>query len=397
MAIHKDREHYIPIRQSDMLELLCQDLGADHQAVAALKKFDAMLSATFHYEYYRLLNELKDAYAPFDPDHATQRIRQISSEEREKSLAEIYQRFVHLMERANFKRLTLDELADLTKGVSHWGLNMDVDFSIFERLEVFVRGDAMGTRTIRRWWKLWRREEISLPVFQRLVLFVKMKPSKRLPADVDTNTVFLKVFKDIPKVDMEMLLPGSRLRMPAFDRFKLGSSLIGSGAWIGYNIVRELLMVAKGFGIAVFLGPLSALLGYGYKQWFGYQSTRTVFSLRLAQSLYYQTLGTNQTVLFHLLDEAEEQECREAILAYFCLWRHAGPDGWTQAQIDDCIETDLDRLAHVKVDFEIDDALAKLERLKLVRKSGDRYTAEPIDRALELLDHAWDNYFRYNA
>jgi hypothetical protein len=138
-------------------------------------------------------------------------------------------------------------------------------------------------------------------------------------------------------------------------------------------------------------------MGFGYKQWASYQRTRIVFSLRLAESLYYQTLGTNLSVLFHLLDEAEEQECREALLAYYYLWRYAGTSGWTAPDLDDYVEMDLERLANLKVDFEIEDALAKLERLKLVNKVGDRYIALPIDKALETLDFAWDNYFKYNV
>jgi hypothetical protein len=101
-------------------------------------------------------------------------------------------------------------------------------------------------------------------------------------------------------------------------------------------------------------------------------------------------------VLFHLLDEAEEQECREALLAYYCLWRYAPPEGWTMSDLDDYVEMDLERLADIKVDFEIDDAMAKLERLQLVVKNGDRYVAVPIEQALERLDYASDNYFKYN-
>jgi hypothetical protein len=55
----------------------------------------------------------------------------------------------------------------------------------------------------------------------------------------------------------------------------------------------------------------------------------------------------------------------------------------------------LEGNANLKVDFEIGDALAKLERLKIVRKTGNSYHAEPIDKALEMLDSTWDNYFKY--
>jgi hypothetical protein len=40
--------------------------------------------------------------------------------------------------------------------------------------------------------------------------------------------------------------------------------------------------------------------------------------------------------------------------------------------------------------------LAKLERLKIVSKVGKAYHAQPLDKALEMLDWTWDNYFKYN-
>jgi hypothetical protein len=235
---------------------------------------------------------------------------------------------------------------------------------------------------------------VRLPLYQRLVLFVKLRPSRRLPREIDTDDVFLKIFKDIPKLDLEMLFPGARLKMPGLQRLKLGGSIIGGGAMLGYGVGGQLIEAA--LNPQLILGPLAALFGYGYKQYYGYQSTRNTFHLRLTQSLYYQTLGNNLGVLFHLLDEAEEQECREALLAFYYLWRHAGSEGWRGADLDDYVEMDLERLANLKVDFEIDDALAKLERLKLVTKAGDRYVAVPIEKALEALDYAWDNYFEYN-
>jgi hypothetical protein len=401
MAEYKDREHYIPLRQSDLLDLLCKDLGADRTSAAALQEFNKLISATFHFEYYQLLQQLKDKYAPFNPDAVAKPLQELSSADRTREIDKLYERFVYLMERANFNRLTMDEVMKITEGVSDWGLNMDIDFKIFEKIEIFSRGDTIGSRYLRRWYRFWQREEVRLPVFKRLVVFIKMKPSKRLPPDIDTNTVFLKIFKDIPKMDMEMLLPGATMRMPGFHRLKLGSSVVGGGAWILYSISERVTEFFQGFSFGMLsglvMGPLAAIFGYGYKQWYGYQSTKTVFSLRLTQSLYYQTLGTNESVLFHLLDEAEEQECRETLLAYYYLWRYAGANGWTAQDLDDYVEMDLERLANLKVDFEIDDALAKLERLKLVTKNGDRYVAVPIDKALEVLDYAWDNYFKYST
>ena len=148
-----------------------------------------------------------------------------------------------------------------------------------------------------------------------------------------------------------------------------------------------------GFEAIYFL--LVPLFGYAYKQYYGYQSTRTACNLRLTQSLYYQNLDNNAGVFFHLLDEAEEQECREVLLAYFYLWHIAGPEGWTAAALDDFIEADLQRRAGLKVDFEIGDALDKLQRLGLVHRQGERFVAVAIAEALEKVDSMWDGFFKY--
>jgi hypothetical protein len=400
MAEYKDREHYIPLRKSDLVKLLCNDLRLDRAAGQQFRQLAELITATFHFEYNKLLEELKDEYAPFDPDSVTKPVETLTPDQKEQKLNWLFDRLLHLMERANFKRLGQADVEKAMTEVSDWGINMSVDMDIFERIEIFARGDAIGTRYVRRWPRIWKKEAVKVPIFRRLVLFVKLKATRRLPAEINTADVFLKAFKEIPKADLEMMLPGARLQMPGFQRLKLGGSAVAGGAGVGYTLAAK-LMAATGLALLfespeVFLGLAIGLFGYGYKQYAGYQSTRNIYHLRLNQSLYYQTIGNNLGVLFHLLDEAEEQECREALLAYYYLWRNAGTNGWRAPDLDDYVEMDLERLAKLKVDFEIGDALAKLERLQLVTKNGDAYVAVPIERALEVLDYAWDNYFKYN-
>ena len=242
-----------------------------------------------------------------------------------------------------------------------------------------------------------------VPVFRRLVLILKLRPSKRLGRSADTDHVYLKIFKDIPKLDLEMILPGARLQMPRAQKGKLGASLLGT---IGYGIYKvwfDIVMAAKmavggalTFAGQAALGPLVLLGGYGYKQYASYQITKQTYSKMLTESLYYQNLDNNSGVLTQLLDEAEEQECREAILAYFCLLEHAPPQGWTGPMLDDYVEMYLEGNANLKVDFEIGDALDKVERLGVVEKYGEFYKAVPLPTALEKLDYRWDNYFQYN-
>src|SRR5262249_15257843 len=115
--------------------------------------------------------------------------------------------------------------------------------------------------------------------------------------------------------------------------------------------------------------------------------------------LYYLTLANNASVLTRVIDSAEDEEYKEAMLAYFFLWR--GPAGttrapWTVSRLDDQIEAYLSEKTGVSINFEVADALGKLVRLGLVRRdhSGHLHAA-PIDQALQTLDRRWDNTFRY--
>src|SRR5262249_18388509 len=156
--------------------------------------------------------------------------------------------------------------------------------------------------------------------------------TKRLPSSVDTADVFLKIFKEIPRMDVEMLLPGARMRMPGMARAKLSGSFLGGAGLVGYNIIKGALL-----GL---WGQAGAVAGYGYKHYYGYQTKNNDYHYKMTQNLYYHNLDNNAGVLTQVLDEAEEQECREALLAYYCLWRFAGPEGWTARTLDDYVEID---------------------------------------------------------
>jgi hypothetical protein len=399
MADFRDREHYIPIRVTDLIEFLCRESGplpgqtlADADRVA-FRRFAGSVAGHLHTLYLDELRRLKEAYAPFDPDADPKPLTPLTPAERATALDSLFSTFVHLMSRANYVRLARAELEEVMAGASDWGVDMDVAWDAFDAVEVFYRGRGIGRRPKRHW--LWgrKRREVSVPTFARVVVIFKQNHHPRLGDAPDTDSVFLKLFKDIPQMDIEMLLPGGRIRMPKLARLKLGGSILGSVGYVAWKLSTfPLLSLLGGLATATLWAlytPLALVLGYGYKTWYGFQVTKQTYSLQLTQSLYYQNLDNNGGVLFRLLDEAEEQETREVLLAYFYLWRYAGDRGWTAAELDDYIELDLERRLNLEVDFEITDAVKKLERAGLLVAHGDRYRAVPIDRAQERLDQLW--------
>src|SRR5262249_9645880 len=152
-------------------------------------QFCTLIAAVFHFEYHQKLEELKNDYAPFDPDAVERPVRPLAPEQKQQKLDHLFEQFNWLMERANFKRLDEKALEEGTRQASEFGLRMAVDMGVFEKLAGYVRGDTLGRRTRHHWLRFWRQEEVRVPVFQRLALIVKLHPHRRLPREINTEVV----------------------------------------------------------------------------------------------------------------------------------------------------------------------------------------------------------------
>jgi hypothetical protein len=389
-------EHFIPLRKAELIDRLCQQTVLSPADCDGFRRLCQLLDATLHFEYHAHLEDLKTAYASFDPDADTQSLAVLTEDQRQSRLDLLFDRFTWLLERANFCQLSRADLDKALATASHHGLSLEVDFDVFDRLEIYCRGEVTGTQQRRNWKRFYRAEQVEVPVYQRLVIIFRLRAG-RVSRKLDTQDVFIKLFKDIPKMDLEMLLPGTRVKMSLVDRIKILMPTVSGLAVSAFKAFKGALLAAAA-GIYGILALLGVTLGYGVKSFFGYLQTKQKYQLNLTESLYYQNLDNNAGVLCRLLDEAEEQENREAVLAWFFLWRHGGARGNTADALDRQIEQFLGEALGRPIDFEVDDALSKLLRLGLARQGTDgRYSAVSLADALENLDRAWDNYFCYNA
>jgi hypothetical protein len=108
MADHAPREHFIPLRHSDLVDLLCNDNDLKPDDREHFRYFCRLVTAIYRYEFYQRLTELKTAYAPFDPDSDTKLLERISADEEQRRLNDLFCDFGWLMERATFRAGTLN-------------------------------------------------------------------------------------------------------------------------------------------------------------------------------------------------------------------------------------------------------------------------------------------------
>ena len=243
MAEYQDREHFIPLRKATWSICCCTTSGCRSQEREPFRQFCRLVSATFHFEYLAKLEELKDAYAPFDPDADTRRPRRSTPRSVQRREDQVFAASAGCMERANFKQLQREEIEQALRAeAERLGHALDVDFNrVFERLDVYVRGDVAREQTRRSWRTLWRREKYAVPTYQRLALILKLRPSRRLDPNLDVNRVYFKVFKDMPKADIDMLLPGGRPHMTRLDRALVFYPLLLGLGLLVYHLFTQVL------------------------------------------------------------------------------------------------------------------------------------------------------------
>jgi hypothetical protein len=396
MGAAKDWDHSLPLSRAELVELICRDPDLGAADAEAFRRVCDLIAACNHAAFYRRSQALRHAYDPFDPDSDDTPLERLSADERQQHFNALLRDLTWLLNRAQFTHLSRDEIEPAVGAASDWGIRMDVDFSAFEHIAIFARGDAYQTRTRRRLRTLYRLEETEVPIYRRLVLLMKLREHRRFLGPVDTEHVFLKMFKDLPRLDVMMLLPGARVRLTPLDKGKISLPLVSGALVAAYTFLQHLAewLATIFLSTNAIWGLAAGGVGYGYRSYYGYQTTKQAYHLSLTQSLYFQNLDSNAGVLTRLFAEAEEQESRSALLAYYCLWRHGGARGWTSAELDLAMELFLHLYAELPCNCEKEDALSRLQRLRLAEPAGEeRFRAVPPDRALEGLRAVWNETF----
>jgi hypothetical protein len=121
-----------------------------------------------------------------------------------------------------------------------------------------------------------------------------------------------------------------------------------------------------------------------------YQWKALRYQSELTDNVYYRNINNNAGIFDYLIGAAEDQECKEAFLAYYFLHTSAAP--LTADELDGRIEAWLRRSFGVEIDFAVNGALGKLEGLSLLRRQQERLFVSPLDGALAQLRAVWDRF-----
>lgn len=413
-AAELGREKFLPVTRHALLDRLTREENWPAGQAQQARRFMRYLDYWRRHSYAMQLLDLEQTYEPFNPDADTLHTRVFTAEERGVMQKRLVAQMAALLEQANFTRVDPRNVhVILTKG-SHYGLDLHVDLSAFEEVLICYRGAttvAERRRDIKKAYMGWK--EVQVPVFQRLFVLFKLTPYEKrvqelmherdisrkeseslvrqargkLPATVSSDYVYMKLFKNMPRADAEMIFPNTRVRFRLFDKLKFG---VTASSGLGMGVFGTATKIAVASNPYTLLGAALGLGGIAVRQASNFLNQRTRYMAVLAQNLYFHSLADNRGVMALLADRAAEEDVKEEMLLYSAL--SVRPTNMRElADVDRTIEAYLKDTFGIDVDFDVGDAAARLKAEGVVVEAvdGTLETMAPHEAALQI-DKLWD-------
>lgn len=408
------KERFIPYRKADIVKM-CIGLLPDKTLKKDFNDFCALLVNRIHYQYHAKLEFLKENYAPFDPNRDTRALDLVSAEQNKLFHKKFGEEFAALLDSANYEKITTQDLKDALEEESLFKVRLEVTFEDFEEVVFYRRGESIKSETLLTFFGL-RKQNIEFTNYERVAVYITFKDKEyfdrinKVPTNFVPGSTIVKLFQNVPKADLEMLFPNSEVRMRPIDKFIIGASAAVGGIavlvtklgaslilllsvflfWVGWSD-REVEVTSQhlmtfGIGMGVFGS-------FVFREWTKFKNRKIRFMKALSDNLYFKNLDNNAGVFHTLLDAAEEEDCKEALLAYtFLLPKY--PDGLCQQALDTEIEDWFEQANQCGLDFDVTDAIEKLLEMNLISWSNDKYFAIPVKDAVRELDEYWDNLYK---
>ncbi|MES0383863.1 MAG: TMEM143 family protein [Hyphomicrobium sp.] len=412
----RQRERFIPVTRFALLDRLTAPSAWPSGQSRDARRFFRYLDHWRRQQYNARLNELEETYEPFSPDSDLLMTRKFTPAERKLMQKRVLDGMAQILEQANYINIDPSDVELILTRDSAYNLDLHVDLDAFEELLLFYRGASTKREQQRRWHKFFLKEEFEIPIFQRLFVLFKLKPFETrvrevmqakklsrkeaeraikrtrsgLPPEVHQDNIYMKLFKKIPRSDLEMIFPNTKVHFRLFDKLRLGATA-GGGLGIGaFGAAGKIALLATNPIAAA--GALFGLGGIAIRQAFAFMNQKQRYMVTMSQNLYFHSMADNRGVMLKLAARAAEEDVKEEMLLYSVLAKEPARRQ-DLAEIDVAIEQYLSTSFGVSVNFDIPDALERLiaDGLVTERSDGTLYTLSPRDAALHI-DRKWDAF-----
>jgi len=356
--------HHIPFSKEEILSKFVSQLDGEDKDNAS--KFFMLIKNQIHLDFHQTIEALDQSYEPFNPNL----VRDLESNTADSTAFSEHLKYA--LSKANYKALEEHDLNLALEAASLFKIRLHVDFSDYHQTVLYTRGESVRKEEVYLLFGRFFKREIEFSNYDSVVMFLHLKDEiidATLQESCVPGSVVLKMFHNVPKADLEMLFPNTKIRMRLKDKLmigipalisgivvavtKLGASFIIMGAligfWLGFN--DEPVTLNK-TNLLVIMAGLGTIAGYLWKQFSGFNRKRLKF--------------------FYLLQNSSPLSAQE---------------------LDTGLEQWIEKTWACSIDFDVDDALEKLQRLGLVEQDDSQFTAVKLTDSIKRLDQRWDNYF----
>jgi hypothetical protein len=406
------REHYIPFNKEFLLEQQIAAFADDSEKTDDYKKLFDIIEHYYHYESFNLNRNLKQNYALYDPD--------LSEKEREHFISKsdfpiFKETLLKVLERGNYYRINQEALDNAFKESDLIGINLSIDFNAFKDYELYARGHHKAKEKVKKYF-FWTKE-VEIEYYDRVLIYLnyseasylKEKKVKLGKMPIDPGSIGLKIFKRVPKNDLETIFPNAIPKMSLKDKMLLwvpgvfgGISLLSAkvipaliNMYDAYQTGETIDLLNSKTSLNQGLIALGILAAYCFRQYNNFVNKKIRYSKTLSDSLYFKNIGNNSGAFYSLLNSSEEEALKETILAYTFL--HESENALTAKELDDRIESWFKTKLNTDLDFDVNDALLKLKNIGLGNEFAGKWKVIPLKEALIKIDELWDNVFQYNV
>ena len=419
IAARQQRDRVIPLRKSDIIDGLVAEGRLDGAGQAKFRQLGRMLGAILHYQYLEELDRLRETYFYFDPEIDPHEFG--SAKDLSEAYRQLSDEFVRVLTDANFIEVSHEEITKAFAERARVRVKIKAPVEDYRDVRMFRRGSHTETIEIPIWFGL-RRRPLQVMVYDDVVLMVATKPdemnsdetrralssARRGGQKVRSGAVLFKYFRHIARADLKALFPNVRVVRSLFDHLMLGVPAILGGVPILIKLASTLtvLFLVAGFylglsgtlqdndmeqALAALIG-LFALGAFLLRQWGNFHRQSLIHQKQLTDNIYYRNINNNSGILTYLIGEAEDQDWKEVLLAYYGLLIEPAPI--TRKVLDARIEALLVRMIGISADFDVDHALSRLRQFDLVIETDGALTAVPLVDALRRLDREWKGLLR---
>lgn len=405
------REHYIPFNKEFLLEKQIAAFTDNPEKADGFKKLFDIIEHYYHYESFNLNRNLKQNYALYDPD--------LSEKEREqfinKSDFPLFKKtLATVLERGNYYRIDQNTLDSAFKESDLIGLNLTIDFNAFKDFELYARGHHKAKEKVKKYF-FWTKE-VEIEYYDRVLIYLnysdadylKEKKVKLGKMPIDPGSIALKIFKRVPKNDLETIFPNAIPKMSFRDKMLLWvPGLFGGLSLLSAKVIPALINMYEAYQTGETIDLLNSktslnqglialgiLAAYCFRQYNNFINKKIRYSKTLSDSLYFKNVGNNSGAFYSLLNSSEEEALKETILAYTFL--HESENALTSEELDNKIESWFETELKTDLDFDVNDALLKLKNIGLGFENNGKWKVIPLNEALVTIDALWDNVFQYN-